>query len=227
MKTDAHDLEAIPLSESKEPFSAVAGAVVLAYSLAAVGAVSVLCLAAMYALEMDAADNHVFGPLSDIGSVVWNLLLLPLVIGFGRTILPARGGQLLFVLTAASTVVAALGSALLVVGVLPFPVSTAISVAVIQLQAGWLIAVGRGLRPVRGWSRLGRGGELIGIGFWIGALLFAASLLLGWGTPAQWVVMAAGLVPGLLAWFGLPLWVFLVGRRLASAFQSINRRDVS
>ena len=91
------------------------------------------------------------------------------------------------------------------------------------LQAGWLLAVGAGVRPVPGWSVLGRTAEMIGVGFWIGALLFGASLLLGWGTALQWVVMGTALVRGLLAWFGWPVWFYLLGRRIAPTSARTSR----
>jgi len=195
-------------------FSPPASAAALAFSLAVVGGVTALCLIAMYAFELDSSAQKVFGPLSDIGSVVWNVLLLPVVIGFGRSVLPRRWGRLIVTITAASTVVSAVSSALLVIGVLSFEESTTLTVAAIFLQAGWLLAVGAGMRPVPGWSVLGRTAEMIGVGFWIGSLLFAVSLLLGWGTMLQWIVMGIALVPGLLSWFGWPVWFYMLGRRI-------------
>lgn len=216
--------------DSQQPISPSPTIAALAYCLAAVGVISLVSLILFYAIELTEPPPHVFGPLSDITGAAWNLLLVPLVIGIGSGVLPVAACQRILVVTAAASGVAAVGSALLVVRVLPFEMSTAISVAALMVQAGWLVAVGAGLRRSPGWQLLGRGGRAIGIGTWAGAILFAASLPFGWGSPAQVVVMVAGLVPGLLAWMLWPAWVFLLARRLSVQRQTpilINHRGVS
>lgn len=216
--------------DSRQPISAEPTAAAVAYCLAAVGGVGVVALLMFYGTEVAGPPPYTFGALSDITGAAWNLLLIPLVIGLGAGVLPARTGGWILFATTASSGTAAVGSALLVVGVLPFGVSTAISVSALMVQAGWLVAVGTGLRRVRGWQRLGRGGRWIGVGVWAGAILVAASLLFGWGTPAQVIVMITGIVPGLLAWMAWPIWVFSLARQLSVRYPSapfIDHRGAS
>lgn len=216
--------------DSQQPISPSPTIAALAYCLASIGVFSLVALILFYAIELTGPPPYTFGALSDITGAAWNLLLVPLVIGIGSGVLPAAAGRWILVATAAASGVAAVGPALLVAGVLPFEVSTAISVAALMVQAGWLVAVGAGLRRCPGWQMLGRGGRVIGIGTWAGAILFAASLPFGWGSPAQVVVMVAGLIPGLLAWMFWPVWVFLLAHRMSAPSlspESIERRGAS
>jgi len=70
----------------------------LAYLLAGAGLAEFACLALMYGLEMDSVGAHVFGPLSDLGTPVWNLLLVPLLLTFypapeGHVVWPSADGH--------------------------------------------------------------------------------------------------------------------------------------
>lgn len=209
------------------PLSGMVTTVTLAYTLAAVGVIQVLALVFFYALEVTKPAPHIFGPISDITSAAWNLLLLPLITGFGTTLLPRIGGRIAYLATAAVTAASAVGSMLLVVRVLPFGVATGVSVTALMIQAAWLFAICRGLRRMPDWASIGRTGQLIGIGTWIGAVLVAISMLFGWGSPAQLVVMVAGLLPGLLAWFGWPVWAFFLARRGSLVSKSSYHRGLS
>jgi hypothetical protein len=47
-------------------------------------------------------------------------------------------------------------------------------------------------------------------------VLFAISLLLGWGSPLQVVVMLVAIVPGAVGWAAWPVWFALLAVLLRS-----------
>lgn len=212
---------------STVPVATVSTTVALTHTLAAVGAVGALALILFYALELSHPAPYVFGTISDITGAAWNVLLLPLVIGFGTTSLPARGGRPIRAVTVAATAAGAVASTLLVAGALSFEVSTSITVVAALIQAAWLFTISRGLRSSPALSRLSRLGQLIGVAIFGGALLIAVSLLFGWAPTVQLVLMAPGLAGGVLAWISWPVWVFLLARALAEPTPSLPVRSMS
>jgi hypothetical protein len=48
-----------------------------------------------------------------------------------------------------------------------------------------------------------------------GLVLFAVSLIFGWMSTPQLVIMIIGLVPGVLGWAAWPVWFALVGMELS------------
>jgi hypothetical protein len=197
------------------------GTVALAYLLAGAGAAGFVCLALMYALEMGSARGHVFGPLSDLGTPVWNLLLIPLLLTFYPLLKDTRFGRALTTVTAVMAVLGAASSALLVSKTLTFAISTPIIVLGVLIQGLWLFALTRRLRAVPGWPRwVVRLGLSIPIGQTVGAVLVGISLGFGWGTVPQLAVMAIGLVAGVPAWAAWPVWFLLIGRFLARSDDS-------
>lgn len=113
-----------------------------------------VALVLFYAVEVQAPRPHVFGPVSDIGTACWDLLAAPLFWGMGRV--PLRGAVLPTILSAIVALLSlagAAGSALLVVGVLPFEISTSLSVLVVVAQAVWLYLAGRRMARTGGWGR--------------------------------------------------------------------------
>lgn len=186
------------------------------------GVVSGLTVGALllfYAVDLRTGAEHGFGPLSDIGTVAWNVLLLPLLVGFRAVLGPQRPADLLGAATALVCVAGAGASALLVAEVAPFEVATAVAVLAVLVQSLWLHVLSRRLRGT-GWPVW-----LLRLGFWgpvaqgFGALAFAVSLLVDWGSTPQLVIMAVGVAPGLLSWLGWPVW-FL------GAAAALSRADV-
>jgi hypothetical protein len=188
-------------------------------SLAIVGLVSVVALVLMYVLEVGPGievDEHVFGPLSDVLSVTWNVLLIALVVAFR----PAGVPWALLVGTVVACAAGALASMLLVVGVLPFAASTSVSVAALVVQSMWLLVLGRRLREIPGWVGVARLGRYIGKGVLVGLPVFAASLLFSWGSGPQVVIMVVAIIPGFAAWVGWPFWALAVGRHARNSGSS-------
>lgn len=179
---------------------------------ALVSATVIVALAVFYATEVGRPYPHVWGPISDIGTTCWYLVAAPLFWGVGHAVLGGtRTGRTVTAVTTWSSVLGAASSTLLVVRVVPFGVSTALTVLALLAQCIWLYLVGRVMARNGGWgARLARVAILAAEGQFLGAGIAAASLALGWGSAAQTVVMAVGLVPGLLGWISWPLWFVLL-----------------
>jgi hypothetical protein len=197
------------------------GTVALSYLLAGAGVARFTCLALMYGLEMDSVGAHVFGQLSDLGTPVWNLLLVPLLLTFYPLLRVTRFGRALTAITVVLAVAGAGSSALLVTKTLTFAISTPITVLGVLVQGLWLFTLTMRLRTVPGWPRwVLRLGLFIPVAQAIGAAFVGISLGFGWGSVPQVAIMAIGLVAGVLAWAAWPVWFLLVGRFLARADHS-------
>jgi hypothetical protein len=188
----------------------------LAHLLAGAGAAGFICLALMYALEIGSVGRHVFGPLSDLGTPVWNLLLIPLLLTFYQVLKVTRFGQsadgchrcLSHGGRGEQRAVGHQDSDLrhLDAGHRPWRAGPG-SVVVRTDQAA---------EP--GWPRwVVRLGLFIPAGQAIGAALVGISLGFGWGSVPQVAIMAIGLVASVPAWAAWPVWFLLVGRFLAGA----------
>ncbi len=196
------------------PVAGARGLAATAWTAAGVGVLGVTTLAIMYATEVGNPGAMVFGPLNDITGVGYNLLLIGLVVGL-RDLLPSRLEPWSTRVVIALSAVAALSSALLVVDVLGFVVSTAVTTVALAVQLGWLYAL------TRTQVRAGRfHGALAGLGLWIprcqlfGAVVVGLALLLPRGSVPQLVVGAVGVIPGALAWAALPVWLAVLARLL-------------
>ena len=173
------------------------GTVALAYLLAGAGLAGFACLALMYGLEMDSVGAHVFGPLSDLGTPVWNLLLVPLLLTFYPLLKVTLFGRALTAITIVLAVAGAGSSALLVTKTLTFAISTPITVLGVLVQGLWLFTLTMRLRAVPGWPRwVLRLGLFIPVAQAIGAAFVGISLGFGWGSVPQVTIMAIGLVAG-------------------------------
>ena len=197
----------------------------LVYLLATVSGVCVLSLVIFYTVELPRGRPHIFGPTSDLTTSLWNLLLVPLLVA-SVAALRTRGGRLLIGLTTVLCVIGAAGSMLLVIDAVPFGVSTPVSVAAVLAQAAWVYvlcgSVGRARPSVPYVARVVTLGRLIGLSQWISALVVGVSLVFGWGTLPQKVIMGIGLVPGLLAWLAWPIWFALLGRSLHLSWSPVR-----
>lgn len=190
----------------------------LSYVLSGTSAVVVISLILFYAIELPTGRLHVFGPLSDIGTVAWDLLFVPLAWGVGRSLFPAGLGRAVTIGAVVVSICGAVSSALLVAKALSFGPSTTVSVLAVLAQSLWLYVVSRQLRKDPSWGLpLVRLGLVMPIAQAFAAVLFGISLIFGWGTRPQLAVMIIGVVPGVLAWAAWPLWFALVARRLQAS----------
>lgn len=181
---------------------------------AVVSAVTVLALLLFYAFELETPGRHLFGPLSDLGTVGWDLLLVVVVSGLRPVLGPGVRARALVLVTVVVSVGGAAASALLTIGALGFEVATAASVVAVLVQSLWLHRLGRGLRGTT-WSpgvvRLGRWAP---VAQGVGAGVVLVGLALPWGSPPQVVVIAVGVALGLPAWAAWPVWFALAGREV-------------
>jgi hypothetical protein len=115
-------------------------------------------------------------------------------------------------------VLLSVGGPLLVLGVLAFEIETPIAMAAVIGLSLWLFLVNRWLRlsnaiPVR----LARLGEYLGAGILVAYAVAGLGLLLPWMSWPQLAVFGVGVIIGLPAWLGIPVWFVLLGRQLATS----------
>ncbi len=120
----------------------------LAYSAAAVGAVGVATLAAMYAVEVPKGGPFVFGTINDATGAVFNLLAIPVILQIHKRIPATPWSEPLKWVTVAACAAGATSSTLLVLKVLEFGPSTAISVTAIVIQGLWFLVANNNLLHV-------------------------------------------------------------------------------
>ncbi len=186
-----------------------------AYSAAAVGVAGVLTLGAMYAVEVPRGGPFVFGTINDATGAVFNLLVIPVILQVHKRLPKAAWTEPLKWVTVAACAAGATSSALLVLKVLDFGPSTAVSVAAIVIQGVWfLVANNRLLHAGDYPNGLAKLGRFIG-----GALLIGLPVAgLGFLVPGpEWLRFAAmglGIAAGASAWIAWPYWYFKAGKFL-------------
>ncbi len=184
--------------------------------MAVASAVASAAVVIFYATELDKPEPRVFGPMSDIATVVWCSLFVVFAVALGRPYLTSRPARLLLWLTVGISAAGAFSSLLLVVRVLPFGVATSISILGVLIQAGWLYAACQAIERRNALPRrLTSYGKLMGAGVGAGVVLFAVSIPFGWLSMPQLVIMVLGLIPGLFGWLSWPIWLTLVTRHLS------------
>ncbi len=201
-------------------------AALFAYAAGVTGILANLFLIVMYVLlglqagrpeaqTLLGSAFHVAGSASDLLGSLATAFMIPVALFLGGCLPRRRAVR--FTQAAGLTAMALLtvGGPLLVLGVLAFEVATPMAMAAWIILSLWLLLVNRWLRlsnalPVR----LARLGEYLGAGTLVGYLVVGLGLLLPWMSWAQLVVFGVGLVIGLPAWLGIPVWFVLLGRHL-------------
>ncbi|MDQ0574421.1 hypothetical protein [Agromyces albus] len=186
-----------------------------AYAAGLVGIITFIALGLMYAIELPSQTSpRFFGPLSDLGSGLYCLLVIPVVVQLHRRLPVSAASRFALVVVVVLLVAGAAGSFLLVARVLHFVPATAAAMAALAAVAVWLVAAclklgQRGDVP----RRLARSGVLMGAAFLIGVSVVGLGFLLpaGW---MQWAVFGLGGVIGLVGWIGTPIWFLAAGRAL-------------
>ncbi|GAA3274104.1 hypothetical protein [Paenarthrobacter aurescens] len=201
-----------------EQFTEVPGdrtASILAYSAAGVGVAGVLTLGAMYAVEVPKGGPFVFGAINDATGAVFNVLVIPVILQVHKRLPQAPWTEPLKWVTAAACAAGATSSALLVLKVMDFGPSTAVSVAAIVIQGLWFFVANNKLLHVddypKGFAKLGRfiGGSLL-----IGLPLAGLGFLIPGPEWLRYAVMGAGFVAGASSWAAWPYWYFKAGKFL-------------
>ena len=187
---------------------------VFAYATGLVGIITFIALALMYGVELPSRSPRVFGPISDVGSALYCLLAVPVVVQFHRRLRVSAASRFALVVVVVLLVAGAAGSLLLVTKVLDFAVATTVAMTALAALAVWLVATNLILMKRDDYPRrLAKSGAFLGAAFLIGASVVGLGFLVpgGW---MQWVVFGIGGVIGLVGWVGTPFWFLAAGRDL-------------
>ncbi|MCP1412462.1 hypothetical protein [Paenarthrobacter sp. A20] len=188
---------------------------VLAYSAAAVGIAGVATLAAMYAVEVPRGGPFVFGTINDAAGAVFNVLVIPVILQVHKRLPKTSWSDPLKWVTVAACGAGATSSALLVLKVLAFEPSTAVSVAAITMQAVWFLAANNKLRTVEGYPLgLAQLGRFIGGALVIGLPVAGLGFVIPGPEWLRFAVMGLGIIGGASAWIAWPYWYFKAGKFL-------------
>jgi hypothetical protein len=201
-----------------------------------IGNVTVLLF---YALELPQSlaggtEPHIFGPLSDYASTLQFVFLAPLPLALWQMSSSRRAssGSFAAALGVIGSLTGAVAQGLLVAHVVEFEVNLPIILVALALIGAWMfLASQRGQSEGFFSSRLAQLGKLTGASLaLLTALVFAGVMAaalnprvvsdLGAPTGANLALIVAAVlvIPGALAYFfGVPLWLIGLGRRLLSA----------
>jgi hypothetical protein len=185
---------------------------VLAYSAAAVG---VLTLGAMYAVEVPKSGPFVFGAINDAAGAVFNVLVIPVILQVHKRLPKTAWTDALTWATVAACATGATSSALLVLKVLDFGPSTAISVAAIVIQGAWFLVANNKLLHVEDYPKgLAKLGRFVGGALLIGLPVAGLGFLIPGPEWLRYAVMGVGFLAGASAWAAWPYWYFKAGKFL-------------
>jgi hypothetical protein len=168
-------------------------------------------------ISLDSAF-HVAGSASDLLGSLSTAFMIPVALFLGGHLPRRRAARLAQAAGLAAMALLSVGGPLLVLGVLTFEVETPIAMAMLIVLGLWLFVVNRWLRlstAIR--PRVARLGEFVGACFLAGYVVFGLGLLLPWMSWPQLVVFGVGVVIGLPAYLGIPVWFVLLGRHLGKS----------
>jgi hypothetical protein len=204
----------------------VGTAALFAYAAGVTGILANLFLIALYvALGLQAGGPEAetsLGPVGDLSGSASDLLgslsaafMIPVALALGGRLPRRRAARLAQAAGLTAMALLTAGGPLLVLGVLSFEVETPIAMAAWIVLCLWLLLLNRWLRssgtpPVR----LARLGEVLGVGLLAGYVIVGLGLLLPWMSWPQLVVFGVGVLIGLPAYLGIPVWFVLLGRHL-------------
>lgn len=197
-----------------------AGRVALfAYAAGVAGILANLLLLGFFVLQASQPeDGFSLGSTNDIVGSLGTAFMIPVALALGAWLPDRRSARIIQVLGLSAMAVLTAGGPLLVLGVLAFEVATPMAMAAYIVLSLWLLLINRWLRlsdvlP----PRVTRLGELLGAGTLAGYLVVGVGLLLPWMSWPQLVMFGAGVLVGLPAWLGIPVWFLLLGRYLGKS----------
>lgn len=181
---------------------------------AVIGAVGLVSLGLMFAIEVPQGGPYRFGTLNDLCGAAFSALFVPVA---ARIAAEVPDDPRLRLVTRAALVAAGAGTVLpllLVGGALPFEVQAPLVVACIEVQSLWLIVLGGRLRSVPGRERLGRVSRVVGSSFIAGSAILGAGFAAPDGSPIRMALWAIGGAVGAAGYVGWPYWFHAMGRAL-------------
>jgi len=189
-----------------------------AYAAGVTGTLANLFLIAFYALQASHPENGTsLGTANDLMGSLGTAFMIPVALALGGRVPQRRAAR--FTQAAGLTAMALLtfSGPLLVLGVLAFEVETSIGVGAWMVLCLWLFLINRWLRLSAGLPvRVARLGEFLGAGTLAGGAVVGLGLLLPWMSWPQLVVFGVGLLIGLPAYLGMPVWFVFLGRHLGT-----------
>lgn len=170
----------------------------------AVGLLWVTSQVLFYASEITTDGPFLWGPIGDVTTVLYNLLILPVL---WRLSVPVS--RVLWWIVLVFSLTAAVCGTLFIFSIMTFGMSTAFTIVALIVQAVWLVLVNRlWLRKDEFPQRFGRFGQLAGAAVLIGFAVFEWGLVL---PQFRDVFSVVGLTIGGLGWVCMPIWLLLAG----------------
>ena len=200
-----------------------------AYAAGATGILANLSLVAMYvvlglqagrpeAQTSLAQAGDLSGSASDLMGSLSVTFMIPVALALGVGLPQRRAARLTQAAGLAAMALLTVGGLLLVLGLLAFEVETPIAMAAYAILCLWLLLINRWLRLSGALPfRVARLGESFGVGALAGYVIVGLGLLLPWMSWPQLVVFGVGVLVGLPAYLGIPVWFVLLGRHLAAS----------
>ena len=171
-----------------------------------------------YVLEVSTDGPYQFGIAHRVVAAASNILIAVLVLRLSRNV---ENSRLTSILPPATAAISVLGAALLLLGIpgwLDFATSSLIAVAVLAIQALWMLWVSTRLYEQDYFSPvLGRGGQIIGVGMLLGILLVGGSVFIPPLTIPHVLVLGAGVFIGGGQWLAWPLWFVILAWEMRQA----------
>ncbi|SDJ85611.1 hypothetical protein SAMN05216282_10189 [Cryobacterium psychrotolerans] len=175
---------------------------------------------AMFIVEVPFTGPYNYGRVNDALSAVGNVMVAVLVWHVSRPAENSPGSRVFVRLVAAASVVAAVSSVmlalgLLALGLLAFEAPTVIAIIALLLQAVWMLWANTSLYQLGVFTRLlSRCGEFVGAGLLVGLLIVGVSALFPWLTVPQVLTLGLGVFIAGGVWLAWPLWFVMLGVQL-------------
>lgn len=187
----------------------------VAFATAAVTLTAGAFFIAMFIVEVPFTGPYNYGRVNDAFSALGNVMIAALVLHVSRPAERSLGSRVFVRIVAVASVVAAVSSVMLALGLLAFEAPTVIAIIALLLQAAWMLWANTSLYQLGIFTRLlSRCGELVGAGLLIGLLIVGVSALFPWLTVPQVLTLGLGVFIAGGVWLAWPLWFVMLGVRL-------------
>ncbi len=161
-------------------------------------------------------DGFSLGSANDIVGSLATAFMIPVALSLGGRLPQRQAARLTQGAGLIAMAFLSIGGPLLVLEVLAFEIQTPIAIGAWIVLSLWLFLINRWLRLSGALqSQVTRLGEFLGAGTLTGYVVVGLGLLLPWMSWPQLVVF--GVLVGLPAYLGNPVWFVLLGRHLAAS----------